>query len=488
MLADSDYLQDLINRPTESLSIELKGWIDPNTPEGKYNIVRAAIAMRNHGGGYVLIGFHNDTGEPYTDNIPSNMRRLFHQDNIQRMVSKYSSELFEVKVHFPIRDGIEFPVIEIGSGVKTPVATKRLLKNSQGELLFQKNKVFIRSLEANNTPSTTEATWKDWPHIVEVCFDNREADVGRFVRRHLRALPPELFRAISSLIPQREPNEIDQTMPQGRPEEELGTLPIQEKKTETMALEYLQKGATRFDTMVRERNVSLPDHGSWEVSAVIIGTVPPYSANLSFLNLLDSNNPRYTGWPVWLDSRGFTNKEARPYVFQGVWEAFICDLSLEWGGKDLDFWRLDPSGKFYLRRALQDDLSESKRAPEPMKQLDFGLVILRTAEAIAVALGFAKAMGCSTETTSLSFVFRWTKMKGRELSSWANIDRHMPRGNIAYQDDITFQIIIPLETPSSAIAEYVYPITKTVFEAFNGVEIGISVIEDLTQGLIKRRL
>jgi len=97
-------------------------------------------------------------------------------------------------------------------------------------------------------------------------------------------------------------------------------------------------------------------------------------------------------------------------------------------------------------------------------------------------------MGCSIETTNLSFVFRWTKMKGRELSSWANIDRHIPRGNIAYQDDITFQIIIPLETPSSAIAEYVYPITKAVFEAFNGVEIGISVIEDLTKGLIERRL
>ncbi len=484
MVADSDFLQNLINRPTESLSIELKGWIDPNTPEGIDKIVRAAIAMRNHGGGYVLIGFNNDTGEPCTDNIPSNVRELFHQDTIQRMVSKYSSELFEVKVHFPTRDGIEFPVIEIGSGVKTPIATNRPLKNSNGKPLFQENRVFIRSLESNNTPSTTEATWKDWPHIVEVCFDNREADIGRFIRRHLRTLPPELVRAFSSLIPQTESKEIDQEIPQGQPEELVP--PIQEKTTKTTVLEYLQEGSTRFNTVVKERNLSLPNHGSWEVSAVIIGTVPPHSANLSFLNLLDSSNPNYTGWPVWLDSRGFTNKEARPYVFEEAWEAFICDLSTERGGKDLDFWRLDPSGKFYLRRALQDDLSESRR--EPMKQLDFGLVILRTAEAIAVALGFAKAMGCPIETTRLSFAFRWTKMRGRELSSWANMDRHIPRGNIAYQDNITSQAIVPLEVPSSAIAEYVYLITRTVFEAFKGIEIGISVIEDLTQRLIERRL
>ncbi|GAH02060.1 unnamed protein product, partial [marine sediment metagenome] len=289
------------------------------------------------------------------------------QDNIQRMVSKYSSELFEVKVHFPIRDGIEFPVIEIGSGVKTPVATKRPLKNGKGELLFQENRVFIRSLESNNTPSTTEATWKDWPHIVEVCFDNREADIGRFIRRHLRTLPPGLVRAFSSLIPQTESEEIGQEIPQ--PEELVTLPPIQEKTAETMALEYLQEGATRFDTVVKERNFSLPEHGSWEVSAVIIGTVPPHSAGTSFLNLLDSSNPNYTGWPAWLNSRGFTNKEARPYVFEGTWEAFICDLSPKWGGKDLDFWRLGPSGKFYLRRALEDDLSEGQRAPEPMKHL-----------------------------------------------------------------------------------------------------------------------
>ena len=73
-----------------------------------------------------------------------------------------------------------------------------------------------------------------------------------------------------------------------------------------------------------------------------------------------------------------------------------------------------------------------RRAPEPMKQLDFGLVILRTAEAIDVALGFAKAMGCPIETTKLSFEFKRIKMRGRELISLANIDRHIHRGNTAY--------------------------------------------------------
>ena len=78
----------------------------------------------------------------------------------------------------------EFPVIEVGSGVKVPVATKSALADGE-DVLIRENRVYVRSLKANNTPSTTEAIWKDWPQIVEVCFENREADIGRFFRRHL---------------------------------------------------------------------------------------------------------------------------------------------------------------------------------------------------------------------------------------------------------------------------------------------------------------
>lgn len=335
MALDSDSLQNLIDRPTESLFIELKGWISPNTPEGVGKIVTAAIAMRNNNGGYILIGFNNITGKPCTDNIPSDVRKLFHQDEIQRMISKYSSELFEAKVHFPIRDDVEFPVIEISPGVKTPVATKKPLKNDEGKTLFRENKVFIRSLESNNTPSTTEATCRDWPHIVEVCFDNREADIGHFIRRHLRTLSPELVRTFSSLIPQTESGKTGE-VPRSQLEEPVTLPPIDEKTTEPMALKYLQEGATRYNTIVKERNLSLPAHGSWEVSAIILGTVPTYSADRSFLNLLFSSNPKYTAWPAWLDSRGSNEKEDRPHIFEKAWEAFICNLSTDWGGKDLD--------------------------------------------------------------------------------------------------------------------------------------------------------
>jgi len=39
---DSSRIQELIERPGENLSVELKRWIDPDNPDGIAKIVKAA--------------------------------------------------------------------------------------------------------------------------------------------------------------------------------------------------------------------------------------------------------------------------------------------------------------------------------------------------------------------------------------------------------------------------------------------------------------
>lgn len=242
----------------------------------------------------------------------------------------------------------------------------------------------------------------------------------------------------------------------------------------------------RYDSVVKERKLTLPEHGVWEVALLFIGEVPQHSANKDFLNLLDSSNPDYTGWPVWLDSRGFRDERSCPYVFDGVWEAFIA--SMETGWSDLDFMRLDPRGQFYLRRAFQDDISGSPRTPSPLTALDFGLPVIRTAEAIAVGIAFAKAMGCNPEETELAFALRWTKLRGRKLVSWADPGRYISPGRSAYQDEVYVQINVPLDTPLSAVGEFVNRAVQPLFEIFDGFVLSKQVVEDLTRRLIERRL
>jgi hypothetical protein len=279
MEIDSSRIRELIERPVESLSVELKRWIDPDQPEGISKIIKTVLSLRNHGGGYMVIGFLNDTLEPDFVNVPENVISKFHVDKIQGAISRFASEPFEVAVEFPDRDGQTYPVIVVPLGVRTPVASKDNLIENQKKLV-ELNAIYIRSLNSNNTPSTTKASWRDWPKIVEVCFDNREADIGRFFRRHLGAVTPELFRDLT-----------DHFLQAAKPE----------VTTEDLLRGCLREGEERNLTLVQERELQLPEHGTWEVALLILGDVPSHNADSRFLNLLDSSNPDYTGWPVWLN-------------------------------------------------------------------------------------------------------------------------------------------------------------------------------------------
>lgn len=464
MEVDLARIQELIQQPQESLSVELKAWIDPDQPEGVAKIVKTCLALRNHGGGYMVIGFDNDTLEPILDSAPSNARQIFHIDKIQGMVAKYSSDPFEVTVEFPNRDGQDFPVVIIPTGVKTPVAAKSDL-SLNGNHLIRVDTVYMRSLSSNNTPSTTQAKSKDWNRLIEVCFDNREADIGRFIRRHLGSIGIEQLNSLTTAFTENLKPKVS---------------------NEDLLKEYIQESEQHYEQALTNRPVPLPEHGAWEVGLILQGEVPHHSTNQEFLNLLNSSNPGYTNWPVWLDSRQFGN-ENHPYVIDGGWEALLIFLNAGLSN-NIDFMRLDPRGRFFLRRALEDDM-ESKRSPQALTALDFGLTVWRTAEAIAVGIAFAKSMGCLPEETTLAFAFKWTKLKGRKISSWArsNFGRSIPSIHSAYQDEVITFANVPLDTPLSAISQYVNQIVKPLFEIFGGFTLSEDSIEDITRKLIERR-
>ncbi|MGF1472941.1 MAG: helix-turn-helix domain-containing protein [Rubrobacteraceae bacterium] len=440
-------VRDLVTAPTESLAVEMKDWIDLSSAAGKEKLLKACLALRNHNGGYLLIGFDNATGAPNISGAPQDVRNSFHADTIQALVARHASEPFEVHVHFPQIEGQDFPVLEIDEGVQTPVAVKRPLMDGVNELV-EIDTVYVRSLRSNNTPSTTKATWGDWAALVGRCFENREADIGRFLRRHLGDRGPEVERVFQAAA-------------------------------EDPALRVLRYGHERMES-VAERIGEIPSElGGWEVGVAVVPELPDRVADESFLNLITSANPRYTGWPVWIDSRGFPDPESRPRTFEDGYEVFVPHLH----GDDLadkDFWRIEPRGRFYLHRALQDDLRDGPRAPEPGTQLDFRLVIARAGEAIATALAFARALD-APEDAGLRFAFRWYGLEGRRLTAWSDPERYLSRRYEALQDEATTHVAVPSDTPVSAVGQYVVAATARLFAAFDGAPIAASVVEDLVR-------
>lgn len=459
---DQHYIDGLVANPSESLSVELKGWLRPSVRRDAARILKTCLALRNRGGGFLVLGFSDD-GAPLIDGAPNDLEQTYHSDTVQALIARHVSETFEVLVRWGPRDGVMFPVIEVAPGVRTPVAVRSPLTDRDGTPLVQEHEVYVRSLQSNNRPSTTKATWRDWRDLVEVCFDNREADIGRFVRRHLAGVTPDVLRQmIMDLSPATLPPEIT---------------------PESRATALLKYGRRRFSDVVADRELELPEHGWWDAAVVVDGNGSQYAANEDFLRLLVSSNPRYSGWPMWVDSRPFGD-ESQPYVFESGWEALVISETMF---PKIDFWRLDPRGQFYHRRAHQDDLAADQRIP-PLRYLDFGLVILRVAELIAVALKFASAMGYDRETSTAAFALSWQRLKGRQLASWANPNRDIYNNRTCKQESVTTTFVVPLDTPDSAIAPHVAAATAPLFRAFAGAEFNEKVYEDLTaQGLERRR-
>ncbi|MDR3714143.1 MAG: ATP-binding protein [Puia sp.] len=460
-------ISGLIERPSEGLNREIKTWIDPKSPHGIEKIVKSCFALRNRNGGFLLIGFDN-TLQPDVGNAPADVRTQFHLDVIQAIISKYASQPFEIAVGFGSREGIEFPVIKIDEGVRAPVAVKRALNNGSGGILLHDGDVYFRTLASNGTPSSAKALPKDWPDIMEICFENREADIGRFFRRHLPGKElSKLIEAFSGLT---------------------GIAVPPPPTLRDRAAELLANGGQRFEVACAPTEMTADERaalqlGMWQVAAVLDPPDPARMVDQNFLNIALGANPQYTGWPVWLDSRGFSDKKAVPRVAEKCWEALIISFETDWW-RHLDFMRLDPKGEFFLQRVMQDDLS---RKIEPKKALDPVLVILRVGEAIAVAIAMAKALGWKDDAR-IGMAFQWSRLNGRQLFCWANPEIGVLGTHFSHTDDVKTFTELPTNTPISAIAPYVAEATRELFVVFNGTTIPEHVVEHWTQKLIERRL
>ena len=463
----SEDAEELVQKLTgESRSVEVKRWIDPTDPKDFAKIVRCLQALRNYNGGNLVIGLDDKTLKPDTNNSPDNIVADFNEDIIQGLVSKYSSEPFDIKLFYPSRDGHQCVVIAVFPGVEVPVAAKKEIIVGDDKLV-SRNDVYYRTLSSNGTVSTAKISYQDWREIIRFCRDNHEADIGRFIKRHLT---PETIEGFCSEFSFKTPS-----------------LSMDE-----MVYQLLDDGRKRYDEVILERSRDLPRHGTFEVGLIISGEMPPRNADIDFLYILDRNNPQLSGWPIWIDSSNSDDPENRPNVNNGGWESLIINPANAWFDGTLDFMQKKSNGHFYLLRGLQEDFAttdrlRSGRAPEPNTELDFVLSIWGTAEAIAVGKAFAHALGCDPEETQLEFGFRWFGLKNRMLTSWVHPERVLFTHPKAVQDEIICRTTVPLDSSPESISEFTYKVVSDVFALFEGFKINFSVVDDLVLKRLKKR-
>lgn len=460
---------ELVGRPVESLNVELKTWLDPTDDLHVAKLVRAIFALRNRGGGFLVLGFDDKTLQPDPYPLGKPIETVYHHDEVQGVVSRYAHESFEIEVSMGERDGASYPVIVVPEGVRTPVAVKRdLLDKTTRKALLAKGEIFFRTLESNGTPSSARIAPGDLAALMEICFDNREADIGRFMRRQLAGGGGEALRALLGAEPI--PSAADRLRARAEAvivrgdaafDEAYAASPLPEQKAS-----YLQ-GLTMRVGMVAE-----PHHAD-------------ALATNEFMNRVAASNPQYTGWPAWLDARGFHRQQDRAHVEDGAWVTYIRGGDM--GERDrLEYLLYDPRGDFYARRLMQDDTADTIK---PFIALDPVLMLYRVTEFIAAGLSVLRGAGW-TEEEKAGFAFSWTGLNGRTITSWANPLRFYGAGEgyRSHSDVAKSYVEVALDTPHLALAPAVERAVAPLFACFNGYQPPTSLVEEAVRALIERKL
>ena len=396
-------------------------------------------------------------------NPPPDPRSRFHPDVLQNLVSTYASDPFGIEVTYPESEGTAHPVIQVPTNVQVPVAVKSDLLDGRRNLL-RRGDIMFRTLGTNNTVSSAPAQPGDWRQIMDLCFNNREADLGGFVRRHL--LSSELPNVLA----------------------ELGML--MGRASRPGLQETCVAFADKCEELAADRDRSrqlfqLPETFGWmEVAAVLDPRAVDLIADQVFLGRLMQSRPAYPNG-LWLDTRGFTNVDDRPVWQDGGWETLV-DLTPIWSMSE--FASLEPSGRFYLKRPLAEDASAKLRKAAPGTIVDLNAAITNITEAMATVIAFANVLGVDPKSTRAGFFFRYRNLRGRRLMSLDGAAIQL----LAFEyrsgtGEWEAFLEVPVETPPVNLGPFVFQVVRELFAIFNGYPTALNEIEQRVRAFIERR-
>lgn len=206
---DTD-LKDLVDYPTENLSIELKEWVDMNDKVARAKLARHIAALANYGGGYIVLGFCDDG--TVAGNRPPDLD-AYNRDTIAAIVKKYLLPVLHCDVTtVEASSGAVYPVIRVPPHRSAPVCAKASGPHDQSgspQGIVQGN-YYLRLPGPESAPITTPDQWQsvirrcvlaERDFIIDALSDLaspvvRNPSNGADVLRHFHRSTGERFRHV----------------------------------------------------------------------------------------------------------------------------------------------------------------------------------------------------------------------------------------------------------------------------------------------------
>lgn len=446
-------LRPLVDEPMERLDAEYKDWLDLREEHGKAVLAKAAIALVNNGGGYIIMGMSEDENK-----IPKSVSRpdgipLATQDAVNSAVTRYAEPSFHCGLRIVPHSatGVQHPVIIVPSTLTVPVMSRRGREDD-----IQQNRFYIRKPGPRSEEPTTAEEWR------------------ALINRCVRANQDEMLDAIRTIV--------------------AGGVEVQNPIPD--ALNELRD----FSTASHGRWVELVDsesdlpakapsrfpHGYWEIGFSLIGATPANSLAELRARMAVAEQTRFNGWPLFLQLNN--NEHLAPRASNGLIEA--------WVGRPLqrkrfddpqhsDFWRASLDGNLYSIRGYLEDGAASLFGT-PGIVLDVTLTIRRIGEGLLFASRLAETFD---GVEQIAVYCHFEGLDGRQLvMSRPSLDGPpYPLGRVCRTSDFVRETQATLQQSRDNLAEIIHPLLSPLFEQFNFYELKFATVQNVLQEMRKRQ-
>ena len=428
-------LQQLVSEPREDLSVEHKGWLNLNETEHKATLAKAAIALANHGGGFIVIGLAEQGAHLHSVERPPHIPEIT-QDSVNAAIRRYATPEFHggvYNVEHPTTKVVH-PIVTVPSDIRVPVMSKREVPG-----VIPKNRCYIRKPGPRSEEPQTEEEWRE-------LFD-----------RCLRAGREDMLEGIRSIV--------------------LGRVELQEPTPNALSelQTYCDEARDRWKELVadqpKEAPARFPD-GYYEMGFSLVGAQPANGLTDVQSRLTNARRIKLTGWPVFLNVQ-------EPYPHKNFVEAWLGAAD-RFPSHLCDFWRVSMDGKLYTIRGYVED---GVRPNQSGTGLDISIPIWRVAEALLFVSRFAETFDSVDE---IAIQCRFTGLSGRHLTS---LDGRRPffSGGQASTDEVTLKDQVTPKQVQDNLVEILHTLLLPLYEHFNFFKLPLSLVDEETKKLLARR-
>jgi hypothetical protein len=380
-------LQELVDNPSESLSVEYKSWLDFSDNAVRATVARHIAALSNHGGGAIVFGITDDMLPD--DSTPSAVNR----DVISGIVKRYLEPPFQCDiVEVQSAAGIRHPVVIVPPHGQSPICAK-----ASGPTVGGKTRGISQGTYYSRKPGpASEAimTSAEWAPLIRRCAVHERASILGAIDAALRG----------------------------------ATEPAPDELTKLK--QWHDATHEAFLSLGRERDKSPRlDENHWEYSYSIVtndGQELDPNALSEILRQIngEAHDLVRSGWSMFYQ---FGRDPLRPYFNTdpksgiGDDDFLECALLSEDRAIGMDFWRVSPVGKASLVREFWEDTPDFAHGTRMTAGTIFSpnLLAQSLAEFVRQARGMAERF---TEATSVFFRCEWWGLSGRvpadPISHW----------------------------------------------------------------------